>query len=59
VLTLIGQGYSNKLVADVLSLSPQTVKNYTHSIMQKLGAHNRVHTVMLALKHNWLQLEAR
>ena len=58
VLTLIGQGYSNKLVADALSLSPQTVKNYTHSIMQKLGAHNRDHAVMLALKHNWLQLEA-
>ena len=55
VLTLISQGCSNREVASTLYLSQQTVKNYVYSIMRKLGANNRVHAVILALKYNWLQ----
>jgi DNA-binding NarL/FixJ family response regulator len=58
ILTLVGRGYSNKLVAEALDLSQQTVKNYVHTIMRKLDAHNRAHAVTIALQRRWLRMEA-
>jgi len=54
VLKLVGQGLSNKRVADRLALSESTVRTHVASLMQKLGADNRTHAVNVALERNIL-----
>lgn len=41
VLTLIGQGATNRRIADTLFISEQTVKSHVKNILHKLGAANR------------------
>jgi DNA-binding NarL/FixJ family response regulator len=50
VLTMIGDGNSNKMVADKLSITEHTVKGHVKSILSKLGASDRTHAVKLGLK---------
>ena len=50
VLTSVAAGRSNKIVADQLSISEETVKSHMRSIMSKLGANDRTHAVTLAIK---------
>src|SRR5277367_5501572 len=45
VLSLIAAGNSNKLIADELSISEDTVKGHVKSILSKLGVHDRTHAV--------------
>ena len=54
VLRLAEQGQSNKEIADELSLSPGTVRNYLHEAAQKLGAENRVEAARIARANGWL-----
>ncbi|SBT40838.1 response regulator [Micromonospora auratinigra] len=42
IAQLIGQGQTNAQIAEVLFLSPGTVKNHTAAIQRKLGTQNRV-----------------
>jgi len=56
VLTLIAGGNSNKLIADKLSITDETVKGHISSILSKLGASGRTHAVTLALKRGIIQL---
>lgn len=56
VLTLIAGGNSNKLIADQLSITDETVKGHISSILSKLGASGRTHAVTLALKRGIIQL---
>ena len=41
VLTLSNEGWSNKEIASRLQISPSTVKNHIHSILQKLHVERR------------------
>lgn len=41
VLDLIGEGMTNRQIADRMSLSEKTVKNYVASLLTKLGMHRR------------------
>jgi DNA-binding NarL/FixJ family response regulator len=41
VATLVAQGWSNKQIARVLSISPATVKCHVHEILTKLGLERR------------------
>jgi len=41
VLQLIGGGESNKKIAALLHISPSTVKNHVHNVLEKLGVDTR------------------
>lgn len=42
LVPMIGQGLTNKEIAQQLCLSEQTIKNHIHRILHKLGAENRM-----------------
>ncbi|HEY4049264.1 MAG TPA: LuxR C-terminal-related transcriptional regulator, partial [Acidobacteriaceae bacterium] len=50
VLRLIAAGNANKLVADRLSITEETVKGHVKSILLKLEAKDRTHAVTIALR---------
>jgi DNA-binding NarL/FixJ family response regulator len=56
VLSLIAAGNSNKLVADQLAISEDTVKGHVKSILSKLGVSDRTHAVTAALKRGIIEL---
>ncbi len=56
VLSLIAAGNSNKLVADQLTISEDTVKGHVKSILSKLGVNDRTHAVTAALKRGIIEL---
>ncbi|MFD8316384.1 response regulator [Kitasatospora purpeofusca] len=51
VLTLIGRGLSNALIAETMFISAATVKAYVTRLLAKLDARDRVHLVILAYEH--------
>jgi DNA-binding NarL/FixJ family response regulator len=56
VLRLIAQGNANKIVADRLSVTEDTVKAHVRSILSKLGANDRTHAVTIALRRGIIDL---
>ena len=53
VLRCVAAGCSNKVVADNLSISEDTVKGHMKSIMSKLQANDRTHAVLIAMKRGF------
>jgi DNA-binding NarL/FixJ family response regulator len=53
VLRCVAAGCSNKVVADKLSISEDTVEGHMKSIMGKLGANDRTHAVLIALRRGF------
>jgi DNA-binding NarL/FixJ family response regulator len=56
VLGLIAAGHANKEIAAQLSLSEDTVKGQVSKILSKLGASDRTHAVVIALKRGIITL---
>ena len=56
VLKQIAAGCSNKVVADRLKISEDTVKGHVRSILSKLNASDRTHAVTIAMKRGFLEL---
>jgi DNA-binding NarL/FixJ family response regulator len=54
VLRTVAAGHSNKNVADELAISEETVKGHMKSILSKLGANDRTHAVLIAMKRGFL-----
>jgi DNA-binding NarL/FixJ family response regulator len=54
VLSLVAQGRSNRDIAEALNITEDTVKARMKSIMAKLGAEDRTHAVMIAMKRGFL-----
>jgi DNA-binding NarL/FixJ family response regulator len=54
VLRMVGEGCSNKMVADNLKISEDTVKGHMRSILSKLNANDRTHAVMIAVKRGFI-----
>jgi len=57
VLRSVAAGNSNKIVADDLSISEDTVKGHMKNIMSKLGANDRTHAVLIAMKRGFLEVQ--
>lgn len=56
VLRQVAAGNANKIVADHLAISEETVKAHMRSILSKLGANDRTHAVTIALKRGIIEL---
>jgi DNA-binding NarL/FixJ family response regulator len=54
VLRKVAKGNSNRVIANQLSLSEFTVKCHMKSIFSKLGANDRTHAVMIAMKRGFI-----
>jgi DNA-binding NarL/FixJ family response regulator len=50
VLRLIARGLENAEIADVLGISPRTVKNHVSSILSKLGLSSRIQAATYAVR---------
>lgn len=57
VLCLAAQGANNQEIAELLVLTPGTVKNHLSHIFDKLGARDRIHALRLA--QEWGLLDKR
>lgn len=56
VLREVAAGNANKIVADNLSISEDTVKAHMRSILSKLEARDRTHAVTIALKRGIIEI---
>jgi DNA-binding NarL/FixJ family response regulator len=56
VLRLVAQGMSNRDIAEVLSISENTVKNHVRNILEKLHLHSRMEAVMYAVREKLLEI---
>jgi two-component system, NarL family, response regulator DevR len=52
ILDLIGQGMTNRQIADEMHLAEKTVKNYVSSMLAKLGLTSRTQAAIFAVKHS-------
>jgi DNA-binding NarL/FixJ family response regulator len=50
VLKLLGQGYANKEICQELHLAEVTVKKHVQNVIQKLGASDRTHAAVQAVR---------
>ena len=58
VLQQVAAGNANKIVANNLCVSEETVKTHMKSILSKLGANDRTHAVTIALKRGIIDIQA-
>jgi DNA-binding NarL/FixJ family response regulator len=56
VLSLVRDGYQNKLIADQLTIAESTVNFHIKNIMEKLQANDRTHAVTIAVRRGLLQI---
>jgi DNA-binding NarL/FixJ family response regulator len=56
VLRLIRDGHRNKQIANQLAIAETTVNFHIKNLMDKLGANDRTHAVMIALRRGLLQM---
>jgi DNA-binding NarL/FixJ family response regulator len=55
VLQSIATGKSNKVVADCLRISEDTVKGHVRNVLAKLQANDRTHAVMIAMDRGYFE----
>jgi two-component system, NarL family, response regulator DevR len=51
ILELIGEGLTNRQIAERMFLAEKTVKNYVSSLLGKLGMERRTQAAVFAVKH--------
>jgi DNA-binding NarL/FixJ family response regulator len=56
VLRQVASGNANKIIADKLDISEETVKAHMRRILSKLGANDRTHAVAIALKRGIIEI---
>ena len=50
IMSFVGQGFTNREIAEKLSLTEGTVRNYVSSVLQKTGFRDRVQVAIYAVK---------
>lgn len=55
VLKLVGQGLTNREIAEQLNIAENTVKNHLRNILQKLHFDNRVQAAAYAIRHGLVE----
>jgi DNA-binding NarL/FixJ family response regulator len=56
VLQLIAEGYTNKEMAEILTISIKTVESHRHNLMRKLDLHNRGELIKYAIQKKIIEL---
>ena len=56
VLRHVASGNANKMIANNLEISEETVKAHMRKILSKLGANDRTHAVAIALKRGIIEI---
>jgi len=56
VLRQVAAGNANKVIADNLEISEETVKAHMRKILSKLGANDRTHAVAIGLKRGIIEI---
>jgi PAS domain S-box-containing protein len=56
VLQALGQGLGSRAIAAHLNITIRTERNHVASILAKLGVHSQLQAVVLALRHDAIQL---
>lgn len=56
VLREVAAGNANKMVAQILNVSEETIKAHMKSILSKLGANDRTHAVTIALRRGIIEI---
>jgi two-component system response regulator DevR len=51
ILELIGEGMTNRQMAEAMFLAEKTIKNYVSSMLAKLGLESRTQAAIFSLKH--------
>ncbi|NHZ72640.1 MAG: hypothetical protein GWP17_06120 [Aquificales bacterium] len=57
MLKLVASGYTNREIADILSISDRTVSTHVSHILGKMGVDNRIKAAMKALSDGLIDLE--
>jgi DNA-binding NarL/FixJ family response regulator len=50
VLTLLGNGYSNKIIAEALGITLDTAKKHVRNVIDKMQARSRTHAAIIAVQ---------
>jgi DNA-binding NarL/FixJ family response regulator len=50
VLGHLARGLSHMAIADAMSISPNTARNHTQRMIEKLGAHSKLEAVVIAIR---------
>lgn len=56
VLTLVGQGYTSKQIAEVLLISPKSVESQKYRLMRILGVNDRLQLALAAVREGIVSL---
>ena len=56
LLRAVAAGKANKIVAQLLNVSEETIKAHMKNILSKLGANDRTHAVTIALRRGIIQI---
>jgi len=56
VLQLVAAGGANKIIADSLDITEETVKAHMRNILSKLGANDRTHAVTIAIRRGIIEI---
>ena len=59
VLKRVAEGETNRAIAHGLAISVKTVERHRTAVMTKLGAHNIVELIRIALRHGLIDLDDR